>query len=144
MKIKSIAVAGAMMTMTLVPFSVVLAGKQPAGAIDWSVQTSWNIPVKPRDMVQSLDNKKVFILGDDAKVYIYTPQGKLQGTIPVDAGVMAIDIAPRGEMLYLLDSDKARYTAISVSLVKQIDITGAPFLGNPEAPVTMVVFSDFQ
>ncbi|QQG66763.1 thioredoxin domain-containing protein [Desulfobulbus oligotrophicus] len=114
------------------------------GDLYWSVQTSWPIPVKSRAIVQSLDNKKVFILGTNAKVYIFTSDGKRLGVIPVDPNVAAIDIAPRGEMLYLVNNKTNTYTAIDVSFKQNIDISGAPIRGAADAPVTLVVFSDFE
>ncbi|NLX19684.1 MAG: thioredoxin domain-containing protein [Desulfobulbus sp.] len=114
------------------------------GDLYWSVQTSWPIPVKSRAILQSLDNKKVFILGTNAKVYIFTADGRRLGVIPVDPNVSAIDIAPRGEMLYLVNNKTNTYTAIDISFKQNIDITGAPIRGKVDAPVTLVVFSDFE
>ncbi|WP_319588479.1 thioredoxin domain-containing protein [uncultured Desulfobulbus sp.] len=118
--------------------------KTTASDLNWSVQASWPIPAKPLDVAQSLDNKKVFILGADAKVYIFTPDGKQLGALPVDPNVNAIDIAARGEMLYLVNSKTNTYTAIDVSFNQKIDVTGAPVRGKVDAPVTLVVFSDFE
>lgn len=115
-----------------------------AGDLNWSVQASWPIPAKPVDIAQSLDNKKVFILGADSKVYIFTPDGKQLGALPVDSGVNAIDIAARGEMLYLVNDKTKTYTAIDVSFNQKIDVTGAPVRGAENAPVTLVLFSDFE
>jgi len=121
-----------------------LKKNKTSGDLNWSVQTTWTIPVKPLDIAQSLDNKKVFILGADAKVYIFTPDGKKLGDLPVDANTNAIDIAPRGEMLYLINSQSNTYTAIDISFNQKIDITGAPVLGKADAPVTLILFSDFE
>jgi len=124
----------------------VMAVTPPAkdmGALDWSVKKTWKLSTKPLDFAQSLDNKMVYVLGEDSKVHIYSADGKKIGTIPVDKSTTAIDIAPRGEMLYLVD-DNNTYTAIDVSFTQNIDVTGSPFLGKENAPVTMVVFSDFQ
>ena len=115
-----------------------------AGDLNWSVQASWPIPAKPLDIAQSLDNKKVFILAADAKVYIFSPDGKQLGSLPVDPSVNAIDIAARGEMLYLVNNKTNTYTAIDVSFNQKIDITGAPVRGKVDAPVTLVLFSDFE
>ena len=114
-----------------------------AGTLDWSVARNWKLAARPLDFVQSLDNKMVFVLGDDAKVYIYSVNGARMGEIEVAESTTGIDISPRGEQLYLVDSDK-NYTAINIAFTKDIDISGSPFLGKENAPVTMVVFSDFQ
>jgi Protein-disulfide isomerase len=66
------------------------------------------------------------------------------GVLPVDQGVSAIDIAARGEMLYLANEKAKTYTAIDVSFNQKIDITGAPVRGKEDAPVTLVLFSDFE
>ncbi|NOQ46229.1 MAG: thioredoxin domain-containing protein, partial [Desulfobulbaceae bacterium] len=115
-----------------------------AGGLDWSVQKSWKMTVEPVDFVQSLDNKKVFVLGTDSHVHIFSVEGEKLGSFPVDKNVTAIDIAPRGEMVYLMNSKDKSYTALAVSFTKPIDITGSPFIGNENALVALVVFSDFQ
>ena len=112
--------------------------------IDTSVRSTWKIDAKPIDMVHTLDNKRVYILGDDSKVHVFSTEGAKQGEIQVDKGVSAIDIAPRGELLYLMNQDDNTFTSLTVSFNATIDITGAPFLGDENAPVTLALFSDFQ
>ncbi len=105
---------------------------------------TWQLTVTPVDFAQSLDNKLVFVLGDDSKVHIYsTADGKELGAVPVAKETIALDISPRGEMLFLVDSNK-NYTALDISFAQDIDTAGSPFLGNEKAQVTLVVFSDFQ
>jgi hypothetical protein len=120
------------------------AQNAPTNGLDWAVKQTWKLKIEPLDFVQSLDNKKVFVLGADSKVHIFTPQGAELGSIPVDKNVTAIDIAPRGEMLYLISKTGKSYTALDISVTQKIDITGAPFLGNENAPIALIVFSDFQ
>jgi hypothetical protein len=113
-------------------------------SIDTSVKATWEIGAKPIDIVHTLDNKRVFILGDDSKVHVFSTEGRKQGAIQVDKGVTAIDIAPRGELLYLVNQKDNTFTSLTVSFNATIDITGAPFLGDENAPVTLALFSDFQ
>jgi hypothetical protein len=123
-----------------------MAAAPPAkevGSLDWSVLTTWKLKEKPVDVAQSLDNKFVYVLEKDSQVHIYSVMGKELGVIPVAKSTVAIDIAARGELLFLIDGDK-NYTAINVSFTKDIDISGSPFLGKEDAEVTMVVFSDFE
>jgi len=112
--------------------------------IDTSVKATWKIDAKPIDFAHTLDNKRVFILGDDSKVHVFSAEGGKQGSIDVDKGVTAIDIAPRGELLYLVNQKDNTFTSLSVSFTATIDVTGAPFLGDANAPVVLAVFSDFQ
>ena len=113
-------------------------------SVDTSVVTTWKIDAKPLGMVHTLDNKRVFILGDDSKVHVFSADGKKQGDIEVDKGVTSIDIAPRGELLYLMNSKDNTFTSLSISFTTTIDVTDAPFLGNENAPVVLALFSDFQ
>ncbi len=131
----------------LLPFAAQAQALQKnniSGDLNWSIQTTWTVPAKPLDIVQSLDNKKVFILGADSKVYIFAPEGKMLGNLPVDPNISAIDIAPRGETIYLVNNKVNSYTAIDISFNQNIDITGAPVLGKADAPVTLIIFSDFE
>ena len=124
-----------------------LASTPPANssnAVEASEILSWKLDAKPLDLVHTLDNRRVFILGDDSKVHVYSAEGASEGSIPVDKGVTAIDIAPRGEMLYLINSQSNTFTKLAVSFTTNIDVTGSPFLGNENAPVVLAVFSDFQ
>ncbi|BCO08806.1 hypothetical protein GF1_11820 [Desulfolithobacter dissulfuricans] len=115
-----------------------------AGEVDWSIRTSWKLDTTPLDFVHTLDGKKVFVLGSDHKVHVYTARGEKLGAIPVDRNISGIDIAPRGETLYLVSRDGNSFTAVDVSFTQNIDVSRAPFLGPENAPVTLVVFSDFQ
>ena len=113
-------------------------------SVDMTVKSKWKLDAQPLDMVHTLDNKKVFILGDDSKVHVFTTDGKKQGVIEVDKGVTAIDIAPRGELLYLMNAESNTFTSLAIGFTTTIDITGAPFLGKENAPVVLALFSDFQ
>jgi protein-disulfide isomerase len=115
-----------------------------ADRIEWNLQQKWPTAVKTLDMVHSLDGKMVYILSDKQTVEIFNNQGQLQGSIPVDEGVSSIDIAPQGEMLYLINNQTQTFSAIGVSFVVQVDITGSPFRGPADAPVTITLFTDFE
>lgn len=113
-------------------------------AVEWQIKSQWKIDAKPLDFVHSLDNQKVYILADDQKVHVFSAQGQKLGSVPVDKGVTAIDIAPRGEMLYLINDQENTFTSLAISFVTPIDVTGSPYLGREDAPVVLAVFSDFQ
>ncbi len=115
------------------------------GDLNWSEASMWTMDCTPKSFAQSLDNKRTFVLGTDSKIYIYqTEDGKLLGVMPVSEHVIDISIAPRGETIYLVEDDNKTFTALDISFRQQIDIGNSPVLGNPEAPLTLVVFSDFE
>ncbi len=104
----------------------------------------WQLPFTPVDMVQSVDGKYIFVLTDNHKLLIYEPNGNLKASADVDPGVVAIDTDARGEQILLVDKDNKTFTSFSIDFVAEIDITGSPLQGNPDAPVTVAVFSDFE
>lgn len=112
--------------------------------IEWNVQQSWTVPGKTLDMVNSLDGKYVFLLNDKQQVQIFNGLGQLQGSIPVEEGVSNIDIAPQGEILYLINNASKTFSSIGISFVVDVDVTGAPFKGPANAPVTITLFTDFE
>jgi DNA-binding beta-propeller fold protein YncE len=108
------------------------------------VEKTWKLPDKPLDIVYSLDGKKVFILTSQHQVLVYKANGTLLGKIAVKEGVTAIDIAPRGEKLFLINQKDNSFTDISVDFVVSINTKGSPYLGKADAPVTVAVFTDFE
>ena len=95
-------------------------------------------------MVQSVDGKYIYILTANNKLLIYEPNGNLKASVDVDPGVVAIDTDARGENVLLIDKDKKSFSVFSVAFVAEVDITGAPFKGKADAPITIAVFSDFE
>lgn len=112
--------------------------------LETDVLFTWNLPEQPIDVVHSLDGKYVFILTKEKNVLIYTAQGSLEGTIKVDPGISAIDIAPRAEFLYLINGDKKTFSAMSIDFIRKINISGSPSKGPENARVTLVLFTDFE
>jgi protein-disulfide isomerase len=112
--------------------------------LEWQPLAEWPLDDAIIDMVHSLDGKYLFVLNTNGEVKVYNSQGQLQGTIPVGKGVAAIDIAPQGEVLYLVDNNAKKFSAVNVSFVVDVDITGAPVRGPADAPVTIVLFTDFE
>ena len=104
----------------------------------------WQLPYTPADMVQSVDGKYIFVLTDNHKLLIYEPNGNLKASADEDPGIVAIDTDARGEQILLVDKDNKTFTSFSIDFVAEVDVTGSPFKGNPEAPVTVAVFSDFE
>jgi len=112
--------------------------------LEWIQQETWATSGKPLHLVRSLDGKYTFILNDQQQIVVHDQAGAIQGRIPVAKGVKAIDISPQGEFLYLIDQDASSFTAIALDFVITIDTAGSPVKGDAAAPVSIIVFTDFN
>ncbi len=137
--------ASALLMLSLSNSSAIAAADATGAAkVQLQVESKWELPARPLDIVYSLDGKKVFILTSKSQVLVYQSSGELLGTIGLSAGVSAIDIAPRGERLYLINEKDNSFTNIAVDFVVNVDTAGSPYLGNVDAPINLVVFTDFE
>ncbi len=112
--------------------------------VEWSTRANWKLPAKPISFVHSLDGKKVFVLTENSKVNVFTPVGELLGSIAVDDGVTAIDIAPYGEHLFLINTKDNTFINLSVSLISKFEAGSSPYKGAVDAPVIITLFTDFE
>ena len=132
----------ALLTVTSTSASTPASGSD--GSLEWRTLTSMDLPAKALHFKRSLDGKYLFVLTEDHRVLVYDQRNTLQGSIPVDPGVTDLDIAPQGQLLYLIDTEKQVTTTLAIDFVVDIDTSNSAYKGNIDAPVTVVVFSDFQ
>ncbi len=62
----------------LLSASPLIAAQNPTppdtpGKLDWSIMQTWKMETAPLEFVQSLDNKKVFVLGADRSILQTAP-----------------------------------------------------------------------
>ena len=96
------------------------------------------------DLATSSDGKYFYVLTDDGKVAVYNGIGQEQDSLDVGKSVNHIAVSPDGSLLYLADGKAKAVKIAEVSYMAHIDITGSPFKGPANAPVTIVLYSDFQ
>lgn len=99
---------------------------------------------KPIDMAVSADGKYTFILAEGGKVLIYDSNGTLKDTLTVSKTVVSIGSSPNGDFLLLADSTASTLEIVKLDYVVDIDISKLPFRGPENAPVVVIVFSDYQ
>lgn len=120
------------------------AGAESFAAVEWDVLRVLELDQKPRDAVMSANGKWIYVLTEKGEVLIYTPNGKIQGRIPVGDAVDGIKAGPREDILLLTSRKEATVKIITLDFIQTFDINGSPFKGPPDAPVAIVTFSDFQ
>lgn len=104
-------------------------------------------PVKA--ITSSFDGSTFFVLGQNSVLYMYNARGEKQGETPVDPSMDIITTsgfkkANIPEFIYLTSSKTGTVQKIAFSKIVQFDLSGSPFIGNAEAKVAVVIFSDFQ
>ena len=110
----------------------------------WQTHQTLRLENEPLDMLVVNRARRVYVLNTEGEIQIYAFDGQLKGKIDVGSDVAQIKAGPRDDMLFLLRKKGKSIDSISISITEQIDISGAPFKGEVDAPVTIVVFSDFQ
>jgi hypothetical protein len=130
----------------LIPFfmGVILMPAAASAKVDWEVSGAIQLEATPLAVVRTQEGDLTFVLTDKAQVVIYSDEGKLAGTVPVDPSVTDIAVSPKGEELYLINSKRKTLQTVSVNFIVEINTAGSPFLGPAGAEVAVVVFSDFQ
>ena len=112
--------------------------------VDWEISGAIQLNETPLDVAQTQGGDLTYILTDQAKILIYSAEGKPVGTVPVDPAVTDIAISPKGDKIYLINSQRKTLKTVAVDFVVDINVAGSPFLGPADAPIVLAVFSDFQ
>ncbi|MFP3983823.1 MAG: DsbA family protein, partial [Desulfurivibrionaceae bacterium] len=100
------------------------------------------------DLASSVDSKHVFAL-TRGKVHILDSEGKVSDTLKIDPkmtniAVSGLSAAKIENKIFLSSSETGKINEIRYSFNAEIDTEGSPFLGAADAPVTVVLFSDFE
>jgi DNA-binding beta-propeller fold protein YncE len=128
----------------LFPLFVLCLPLPSQSRVDWQETSVIKLPDTPIDVARSQDGDYTFILTGKGSVAIYSADGKQIGEIPVDSSVSNIAISPKGDQLYLINSEHNTLKTINIGFIADINIGGSPFQGPAGAQVAVVVFSDFQ
>ncbi|PNU20138.1 disulfide bond formation protein DsbA [Geothermobacter hydrogeniphilus] len=118
----------------------------PVGAVRAEVEgrtvRAIDLPEAARQVVISPGGRSYFVLGAE-KLYLYSIDGRQIGSVEIGSDVAGI--TPQSDGLVLLyRKGKQRVEYLSLDVIQQIDTTDSPVRGNLDAPVTIIVFDDFQ
>jgi hypothetical protein len=112
--------------------------------LEWRIIKDLDLKTTPVDVAPSADGQLIFIL-TPGEILVYSIQaGKIIDKIPVDKDFDRITSSPRANILSITSSTKKVLQAILLEVIQRIDVTGLPFKGPADAPVTVAVFTDYQ
>lgn len=112
--------------------------------VEWNVEKTFKLEKPPLDVAVSSDGQWVFVLAEGGKLFIYSQDGTLRDSLAVGGQVDGVAAGPRDDMVFLSSRKNATIQTIILDYVFDINTAGVPFKGPANAPVTIVVFDDFQ
>lgn len=97
----------------------------------------------PLAVTGSVDGKYTFVLSEGGKIDIFKENGE-RDEMTVSDEFDALFASATGDKLWLTSKKTKKVQEVLVDFVQNINTDGSPFLGEEQAPVTIIAFSDFQ
>ncbi len=112
--------------------------------MEWRVIKEIELKDQPLDMVTALDGKTLFILVPGEVLVNDMNSGEITQRIPVGKNFDRLAYSLGKNSLILSSSSAKTVKIIEFERVFEFDFSGLPHLGLDNAPVTVVVFTDYQ
>lgn len=112
--------------------------------VEWKVKKQLTLNVSPLDIAQSSDGQLIFILAQGEILIYSVSDDKYLNSIPVDKGFDRLTYSEKNNIVIISSSSEKLLKIIQLNISRKIDVSGSPFKGPENAPVTIVVFSDYQ
>ena len=112
--------------------------------IKLNVVQTLQMALRPMDIAVALNGRRVFALTEAGSLLIYSPDGRLEGSVQLGEGTDLIKATPRDDVLLVGNSREKTLRIITLDVIQEIDTSGLPVKGPMDAPFEIVVFSDFE
>jgi hypothetical protein len=112
--------------------------------IDWTIVKQIDLNAQPIDVAASEDGGLIFVLTLGEIVVYSSSKNEIENRIPVDKEFDRITYSGKNNTLALISSSSRTLKIIRIDQIYAIDISGLPFKGPANAPVTIAVFDDYQ
>lgn len=115
--------------------------------LETELQTALQLSPAPLDFVQSADGKRLFLLNESGDVLVYTAAGSFESRLPTIKEIakpQKLAVSEDGKQLYLMSKNDRSLGVVNLDYIYSIDLNGSPYKGPVAAPVTVVLFSEFQ
>lgn len=131
------------LSMVLISVLILCAGTVSA-EIEGEVIDTRMFAKPPVDMLLSSGGEYLYVLLPGGQLDVYDRNGKLSGSLKVDAAFTRLRQGPSEDMLWLSAPTRTDAQLLAVNLVREFPTEGSPAQGPADAPVTIVIFSDFE
>jgi len=98
----------------------------------------------PLDIAQSVSDGRLFVLLEGGTVQILSADGQIQERFQADPDVTTLEVSPDGKRLYLGNAKRNELQFIDLSIVYNLPVNNSATKGPVDAPVTLMIFDDFQ
>jgi protein-disulfide isomerase len=123
---------------------LVLAADVNCADIEGEVIDTRTFAKPPLYLLLSSQGTYFYVLLPGGRLDVYDRGGKLSGSIKVDPAFKSISPGPSEDLLWLSAPTRTDAQLLAVNVVRDIPTAGSPSQGPADAPVTIVVFSDFE
>ena len=130
--------------MVLIPVIVFTLAALTHATVEWDLIKTYKIQGTPVDVAVSVNGRWIFVLIDKGEILVYSPDGKINGKMPVGESIDRIKAGPRDDILLISSKKDRKVQIVTFDLIREIDISGSPYKGAADAVVAIAVFSDFQ
>jgi hypothetical protein len=112
--------------------------------MEWSEGKRLNLDVEPLDIAASSDGQWLYILAPKEILIYSLSDEKAILRIPLEEKFDRMTYSLKDNTLILTDSLKKTLKTIQLEMVYEMSVSGLPYKGPGNAPITIAVFNDFQ